>query len=681
MQLKAYLKNAYKISYEQHLNETWDAAFSLPFDDEKRLEIIELDFVEIFDQDKRIGMFRIMPNETERNEEEKTIRYKCEHVLSTLLDDVLFGYHQLSNHTTVDVLEYILSKQEVKRWKLGTVDFKRYFHYGWENENTLLGPLLSIPKPFNESYQWTWDDTTYPWTLNLVRANNEITGEIRYRKNLRGIRKSVDPSNIMTRIYPLGYGEGVNQLTVKDVNPTGKNYLEAPANIIEKYGMHKYIWVDRRFTVKQSLYDSAKALLDERCVPKVTYEVEAVDYELIDPYKLEKYEIGKLVRVHDEDLGILEDVRIVRKGKSDVTGNPLDVTFDIANKTEDLGTTQADIEKRQQINEVYSQGSTNILNYSYNDNCDSENPAVIKFFLPDDLVNINTLELTYETEEFRTYGATTESTPTEIKTSSSGGGTVTSTSAGGEGTYTSSAGGQTITSTSSGGQSSITSESGGQASVTSESGGQGAYTSNSGGGTTQTTDSKIFGEMWIESDVPTSPDFPYHRHVLKFSDQFNHGHSISIAPHSHAFSLPSHSHTVSLPSHKHEVKIQSHTHDVTISAHQHQVTLPSHKHDVTISPHDHTVEIPSHRHDISHGIFRLNQMPSKVTIKVDGNPIPATSVSGENIDLISYLSKGNDGKIERGKWHEVEILPDKLGRINANIISRLFISSNIGGNF
>ena len=330
---------------------------------------------------------------------------------------------------------------------------------------------------------------------------------------------------------------------------------------------------------------------------------------------------------------------------------------------------------------MYAQGSTNILNYSYNDNCDSENPAVIKFFLPDDLVNINTLELTYETEEFRTYGATTESTPTEIKTSSSGGGTVTSTSAGGEGTYTSSAGGQTITSTSSGGQSSITSESGGQASVTSESGGQGAYTSNSGGGTTQTTDSKIFGEMWIESDVPTSPDFPYHRHVLKFSDQFNHGHSISIAPHSHAFSLPSHSHTVSLPSHKHEVKIQSHTHDVTISAHQHQVTLPSHKHDVTISPHDHTVEIPSHRHDISHGIFRLNQMPSKVTIKVDGNPIPATSVSGENIDLISYLSKGNDGKIERGKWHEVEILPDKLGRINANIISRLFISSNIGGNF
>ena len=680
MQLKAYLENAYNIKYNPPLNELWTAVFSLSYDDMKRKEIETFDFVEIFDNGKRIGMFRVMDSVVERDDLKKIITYDCEHVLSTLMDSVLFGLHQRVNLTTKQNIEYLLSKQKKQHWKLGQCDFVRYFHYNWENESTLLGPLYSIPKPFDERYQWTWDDSSYPWTLNLVRLTDEITAEIRYKKNMKGIKRHIESKEVMTRIYPLGYGEGVNQLTIKDVNG-GVPYLDAPASILEQYEGFDYIWVDRRFKDAKSLYDSAMALLLERCVPKVTYEVDAIDYELIDPYKLEKFRTGKLVRVIDEELGVNVDVRVINGPKDDVGENPLDIKLTLGNKLEDLGTTQADLEKRQKVNEVYAQGSTNILNYSYNDNCDSENPAVIKFFLPDDLVNINTLELTYETEEFRTYGATTESTPTEIKTSSSGGGTVTSTSAGGEGTYTSSAGGQTITSTSSGGQSSITSESGGQASVTSESGGQGAYTSNSGGGTTQTTDSKIFGEMWIESDVPTSPDFPYHRHVLKFSDQFNHGHSISIAPHSHAFSLPSHSHTVSLPSHKHEVKIQSHTHDVTISAHQHQVTLPSHKHDVTISPHDHTVEIPSHRHDISHGIFRLNQMPSKVTIKVDGNPIPATSVSGENIDLISYLSKGNDGKIERGKWHEVEILPDKLGRINANIISRLFISSNIGGNF
>ncbi|MDV8116069.1 phage tail spike protein [Bacillus cereus] len=680
MKLKAYLENAYKIKYNPPLNELWTAGFSLPFTDPKREGIETFDYVEIFDNGKRIGMFRIMDSDEDRDAEKKIISYECEHVLSTLMDSVLFGLHQRVNLTTRQNIEYLLSKQRTQHWKLGQCDFVRYFHYNWENESTLLGPLYSIPKPFDEKFQWTWDDTSYPWTLNLVRYSTEVTGELRFRKNMKGIKRTVEAKEVMTRIYPLGYGEGVNQLTIKDVN-NGAPYIDAPDFVRELYDGFDYIWVDRRFKDPQSLYDSANTMLIKACMPKITYEIEAVDYELIDPYKIEKYETGKLVRLYDEDFDIWVDLRVMNHSKDDADGNPLDVKLTLENKVTDLGTIQADIEKRQKINEVYAQGSTNLLAYSYNDNADSENPAVIKFYLPEDLVNINTLELTYETEEFRTYGATTESTPTEIKTSSSGGGTVTSTSAGGEGTYTSSAGGQTITSTSSGGQSSVTSESGGQASVTSESGGQGAYTSNSGGGTTQTTDSKIFGEMWIESDVPTSPDFPYHRHVLKFSDQFNHGHSISIAPHSHAFSLPSHSHTVSLPSHKHEVKIQSHTHDVTISAHQHQVTLPSHKHDVTISPHDHTVEIPSHRHDISHGIFRLNQIPSKVTIKVDGNPIPITSVSGENIDLISYLSKGNDGKIERGKWHKVEILPDKLGRINANIISRLFISSNIGGNF
>ncbi|KEK22463.1 phage tail spike protein [Bacillus gaemokensis] len=681
LRLKAYLENAYKISYEQRLNETWDAAFSLPFDDEKRLEIVELDFVEIFDQDKRIGMFRIMPNATERNEEERTIRYNCEHVLSTLLDDVLFGYHQLSNHTTVQVLEYILSKQETKRWKLGQVDFTRYFHYGWENENTLLGPLLSIPKPFNESYQWTWDDTTYPWTLNLVRASDEITGEIRYRKNLRGIKKNVDPSNIMTRIYPLGYGEGVNQLTIKDVNPTGQHYIEAPANIIEKYGMHKYIWADRRFTVAQSLYDSAKALLDERCVPKITYEVQAVDYELIDPYKLEKYEIGKLVRVHDEELGILEDVRVMRKGKGDVTGNPLDVTFDIANKTDDLGTTQADIEKRQQVNEVYAQGSTGIDSHNYCDNCDPENPAKIMFFLPDDLVNVNTLELTYETEEFRTYGRATEGGGATTVSSSAGGAEVTSTSAGGAVVTSTSAGGGVVSSTSAGGGVVSSTSAGGGTVTSTTSGGQGSYTSSAGGGTTQTTASKIFGTLRIETTPSTGGDLDNHRHETIFEDQFNHDHTITMAPHSHSVQLPSHAHEVQLNPHQHDINLSPHQHDINLSPHQHDIEIKDHQHVVEIKDHQHTLTLPDHVHAIEHGIYKLSERPSKVTILVDGNPVPGDSISAQNINLIPYLSKDNSGKINRGQWHTVEIYPDKLGRVNANIISRLFISSQIGGTF
>ncbi|MCG3786604.1 phage tail protein [Bacillus sp. UTDS19-33BHI26] len=649
LQLKAYLENAFKISYEQQFNSIWTAAFSLPLNDLKEEEISAFDFLELFDNGKRIGMFRILPKETVKNENTKTVTYKCEHVLATLLSDVLFRYHQLSNYTTKDVIEYLLSQQETKHWKLGKCDFTRYFHYSWEHENTILGPLFSIPKPFDEPYEWTWDDSigNYPWTLNLVKVSNEITGEIRYRKNLKGIRKEEDPTDIITRLYCLGYGEGVNQLDISKVNPTGKPYIEAPQHIIDKYGIHKYIWADKRFENVGTLFSSGQALLNKKCRPKLTYSVDAIDYELIDPYKLEKYEIGKLIRISDEELGIV-DVRLMKKGKSDVTGNPLNVNLEIGDPIEDLGTTQADIERRQKINETYSQGATNIDSHDYNDNCDPENPAVIKFFLPEDLVNINSLILTYEIEEFRAYSKATKG----------GGATVQSTSAGGA----------VVDSTSSGGGSTQTSSSGGGSTQTSTSGGGGSYTSESGGGAVPSTTQKSFAELHLMSGVPQNSvgtdNWGYHLHeVVIPGDYF------------------SHSHTVNVPAHGHQVNIPAHSHSVTVPAHAHSVAIPNHTHQINIPNHTHEIQLPDHMHDIQHGIYKLSEKPSRVTVKVDGNIVPVDSTSAQNINLIPYLSKDGSGKIDRNKWHEITITPDRLGRVNANIISRLFIQSRIGGTF
>ncbi|MBY7111371.1 phage tail protein [Bacillus sp. 17RED48] len=669
LQLKAYLENAFKISYEQQFNSIWTAAFSLPLNDLKDKEITAFDFLELFDNGKRIGMFRILPKETVKNENTKTVTYKCEHVLATLLSDVLFRYHQLSNYTTKDVIEYLLSQQETKHWRLGKCDFTRYFHYSWEHENTILGPLFSVPKPFDEPHAWTWDDSVenYPWTLNLEKASNEITGELRFKKNLKGITKTEDPTDIITRIYPMGYGEGVNQLDISKVNPTKKPYIEAPKHIIDKYGIQKYIWVDKRFENVDTLFSSGQALLNKRSRPKLTYSVNAIDYELIDPYKFEKYEYGKLVRITDEELGIEVDVRLMKKGKSDVTGNPLNMSLEIGDPIEDLGTTQADLERRQKINETYSQGATNIDSHDYNDNCDPENPAVIKFFLPEDLVNINSLILTYEIEEFRAYSRATKG----------GGAIVESTSAGGAVVNSTSSGGGVVNSTSSGGGSTQTSSSGGGSTQTSTSGGGGSFTSEAGGGAVPSTTQKSFAEMHLMSGVPQnsvgSENWGYHLHeVVIPGDAFSHSHTVNVPSHKHQVNIPAHSHSVSIPAHTHSVQIPNHTH---------QINIPNHTHEINIPNHTHTISLPDHTHDIQHGIYKLSEKPSRVTVKVDGNIVPVDSTSAQNINLIPYLSKDGGGKIERNKWHEITITPDKLGRVNANIISRLFIQSRIGGTF
>ncbi|WP_025846887.1 phage tail spike protein, partial [Paenibacillus ehimensis] len=205
MRRVALLENAFSIGYEMPFNTLWTASFSLPANDEKNAECKPLYFVEIFEDDIRIDLFRITPNTTQRSNDGKKITYQCEHVLGTLLDDVMFQYHTVGNLGvyTADVLRYILQRQSTQRWQLGTVAFARQFEYNWENEN-LLGALFSVPKPFVETYQWTWDTTVYPWKLNLIAPSDQVEARIRYGVNLKGIEKTVDPTNLCTRLYGLG---------------------------------------------------------------------------------------------------------------------------------------------------------------------------------------------------------------------------------------------------------------------------------------------------------------------------------------------------------------------------------------------------------------------------------------------------------------------------------------------
>jgi hypothetical protein len=209
-------------------------------------------------------------------------------------------------------------------------------------------------------------------------------------------------------------------------------------------------------------------------------------------------------------------------------------------------------------------------------------------------------------------------------------------------------GGAILKSTSSGGSSTQTSSSGGGTTATSSSGGGFSVTSASGGGTTATSSN------YIEA------------------------HLMSGAPENVVGS--SHLHEVVVPGHSHTVTISNHSHSVTVSDHSHSVTVPSHTHSVTIPAHTHTVDMPDHTHDIDYGIYTLNRLPTAVSIKVDGNTVPYTATSADNLNLIPYLSKESDGKVIRG-WHTVEIKPNDLGRITAQVTTQFFIQSRGGGNY
>lgn len=599
----AYLENAYSIGYSLILNELWTAKFTLPADDDKNKYCEPFNYVEIFDGGERIELFRIMPSLLTRNEQGDIV-YTCEHVLATLLDDVLFQYHQTGGVTssTIEVLRYVLDRQLTNHWQLGGCEFDRKFEYKWENEN-LLAALFSIPQTFDESYRWEFDTTATPWRLYLRKPPTKFNADIVYRKNMLEIKKEVDPSTIVTRLYCLGYGEGDNQLTIASANG-GMPYIESN---VSTYGIKASILTDRRYESAETLLAYGKSLLKTLSVPYKSYSVTAADLHRLDAKKYERFFPGDIVRVIDKEDGIIEDLPIARVSKTDVTGDLGSIKVEISSATRDIASSITDLQDRTRINEVYAQGATNQMIVPFNDNADPEHPAVMKIYIPDTMVRINKCILNFQLEAFRAYS----------KAVGGGGASTESTSSGGGNPQTSS-----------------------------------TYLGDlktSGGG-------HWFTENGYTSGLEATTNSGIHNHGISngtklATDGGGYVYYYASGEHSHAIDL-NHSHSVEIPEHNHVVEI------------------PSHKHTVTFG--DHT-------HDLEFGIYQ-GETANAVTIKIDGNSLP-TVEEGKDINIVPYMSVDSSGKINRNTWHTIEIIPDRMTRVTANIFLQIFTQSRGGGDY
>ncbi len=644
----AILENAHNVSYEKIENQIGNIEFTMPLDDDKNEFLQEMLWTELTDNENEyIGLYRVMPSTIQKNASNNTINYTATHALGTLLDSVLFGYHELVNKKTVDVINYVLSKQKVKHWVLKKCDFTRYFSYAWENENGLADALFSIPQAFDEDYVWEWNTQVYPFELSLVRPQTEVVARIQEGYNMQGFEIERDPNNLVNRVYPLGSGEGINQINIKSVN-NGISYVEDKKSI-DKYGLVEYVWVDQRFTIPQALKDNAINMLEKWSIPKVSWSVTAADLTKLtdDPLIVDKLRKGGVAMINTNDYGSV-NLRIKKEAKSDVFGAPQNLQLDLGNLKDDITTTMSDLGRKQQINETYSQGATNILNYSYQDNCEAAYPAIIEFYLDDDVFHVNTVELTFKTKKYRGY----------TKAVKGGGAKVTSTSAGGASTQTSSAGGgYSSGSTTSGG--------GGYSSGSTTSvDGQSTQTSSSGGSHRHL----MFSQTNIAG--PIAPNMRYEAgsgELLELGGSKRDIYTREVSgEHTHLVTTPAHSHNFN-------VSIPNHTHSFSLN-------IPNHSHQIVIPNHTHQITLPDHTHPLEWGIYEAPNSANSVDIIVDGKTLPQHDTSQQRLNIVDYLRKTSGGKIARGN-HTIEIKPNRLARIEAQVICRVFIQSQLGGQF
>ena len=540
------LENAGEVAYNLVHNDLWTASFTLPSGDPKNSLCQAHNLVHLPDGARDTGLYRIigMPS-GEETAAGGVKTYSLEHVMATLLDDVLFGYHEIGGPgvTTAQVIQYILDQQQTERWVLGECEYSDQFAYKFEN-TSLLSALLSLGNVLTDEYTWVFDTSASPWTVSLKHADTAPGCGIHYRRNMVEVEKEMDASTLVTRLYMLGYGEGVNQLTIRDING-GVPYIDADTKNV--WGVKSSVYADTRIEDAATLKARGVALLNRLKNPYISYTASAVDLTRLTGQEWDKHMPGKLVRVLDGEHGIDFDARIVSIAKSDVRGRPGEIDITIANATRDAADSINTLADRMGISELYSQGATNLYSQQYADNADAQHPAKMRVYVPSGCVRINQMLLSWQMEAFRAYetGA------------AAGGATATTTSSGGASTNTSSAGGSSSTTSSAGGAQQVTSE---QKSMTTEaatgevitttgypSGCTGGAVGTSGSGVASTTSAAGGGntsevQVVVNSVGGHTHTGPSHTHGM---GHFHHGpaHSHGIAGHTH--SGPSHRHSFS----------------------------------------------------------------------------------------------------------------------------------------
>ncbi len=702
--LAGVLENASDVSYRLVHNDLWTASFSLPSADPKNALCEAHNLVRIPDGGRDTGLYRIIGMPTGEETARGGIRvYSLEHVMATLLDDVLFGYHEIGGLgvTTSQVLRYILERQSVRRWVLGACDFEDQYAYKFEN-TSLLTALLSLGNVLVDDYTWVFDTSVSPWRVSLLRADANPGCGIHYQRSMVGVEKTMDASTLVTRLYLLGYGEGVNQLTVQEVNG-GLPYIDA--DTASKWGVKASVFADTRIEDARTLLARGRVLLERLKNPYFSYTASAVDLFQLTGLAWDGYMPGRLVAVMDDEHHVRFQARIVSIAKSDALGRPGEMEITIANAPRDAADSINTLADRMGISELYSQGATNLYSQQYADNADEEHPAVMRVYVPSGCVRINQMLLSWRLSAFRTYATGAEA----------GGGTVATTDSGGASTQTSSEGGGSERTSASGGEYTATLA---QRVITHAATTGQPITGGLGGSTAGDTGQAKGTSGGVMTATGSSGEHSHtvagHRHSFSGADSVgghDHYHNIgspgSSAHTQGASANPTHHISISgqtsetnviltgtSKGHTHNMAHYhnfSHYHDVTVSLiiPSQDITVPAHSHVFKTNAHTHTVSVPSHQHDVIltnhahelvYGIYE-GGTAGRVTLRIDGEEVPQEESQRDEMDIVRYLAKDEDGRITRGAWHEIELVPDELTRIEANLFIQTFVQSIGGGDY
>lgn len=240
----------------------------------------------------------------------------CEGLLGHLCDSVQ-PYAENHNVSVRTFLGYLLSAHNSQS------DFKVYAGavtvkdsndslYRYRNYETTLEDIKSkLIDTLGGEIQLRYNADEGKYYLDyLDQIGAKSTTNIELSVNLKSITREVDPTSVITRLYPLGAKESDSErrLTIASVNGN-KTYIDNDS-LIAKYGVISgaQTWDD--VTLASNLLVKGKAFLAAQNKALKKYQITALDLSLIK-LDFEQFTVGNTHRIKNPLMGIDEDLRII----------------------------------------------------------------------------------------------------------------------------------------------------------------------------------------------------------------------------------------------------------------------------------------------------------------------------------------------------------------------------------
>lgn len=347
------------------------------------------DLIELYDENGSVGVFRVSEIETHPG---LTRTVYLEHALSTLADSVTPALSFTGS--TRAALDALLSRQVETRWTLGEValpdDMTVLFTCGCTG---LLSALLQLLDLLPGSLYFDFDQTATPWQLHLRELSGEAVCEGRISRNLTSLQIITDGSELCTRVYPFGAGQGSDRISLEPL--TGQSYLDADA-------MAEWGCISRTFTAG-TIFDTptllavAEKYLERHSAPTVSIVAQAVDLSGVTGESADAFRLGCLCRLALPDHAMLLNERIISVTHPDVIGSPGKVVLTLSNRLPDASDEIADLLREVTSSRVIGGRVTDVVT-SNRANGTSTSP-VVHYFRVEDWAAVLSCQVTFDADD------------------------------------------------------------------------------------------------------------------------------------------------------------------------------------------------------------------------------------------------------------------------------------------